>query len=654
MLEKFAPTIKSCSNGAKWIIEQFPDLITLNKIPIVWLEKGKQKTNRIFPVCKLVEHNNWNKINIHELMGNTIGQCKKLVGKWDTIKEMKQAFVEMNEIDDIDEPIERYVAIRLDKFNGSINNRIIVRIDEAKDFIKTNLSIGSCHELLEDTDTTLYRFFMDIDSKSDEFINIDQINNNLTGFIKCSFSIANPILNFIRKSDKSESFHVYGNFATTLNTMKHIVTGLSKHIDLQVYKNNTSLRMCNSYKYNIKDKTTTTTYYEPNCLYTDTIISNIEGLPIIRPNIGLSKQPHYYVTDQTVKSQLDIKIIEKLDNIFGKDNYNIKQSSKYYICIIKTSYKCPNDSSITHESQNSIIYTKQKNDQTEYYLKCYSQKCNNSIFHIGNAKTGYELSVEESLKQKIQANTMHLNNGLIPTQSNWYLKFEQSGLRHGQLICIKSPMGSGKTNCITKTFTPESKVLYISTRITFTQSLSSKYNMMSYLDAQAQKIPLAFSDEHKKWMVQIDSLNLFTNAQIADIIVIDEIESLWDQITVCKNQFEVFKSFINLLNIHTTTYVMDAMLQMTTIEMITKLGNWEPYEIIYNDYKPMNEHKIIINRLSKKIMQKTITDGNQSNTTQVRHDNMYKLIEKSIKSGKRVVCCVSSWNTGEYIKQHIQ
>lgn len=101
LLLKYAPTIKTCSTSAKHIIDQFPDLITHNKIAVVWLGAGPGKSKRTYPVLKLEcgspLNEKWNHINIGELMGNTIGQCKKLVGKMDTIAEMRNAFIEQDE-----------------------------------------------------------------------------------------------------------------------------------------------------------------------------------------------------------------------------------------------------------------------------------------------------------------------------------------------------------------------------------------------------------------------------------------------------------------------------------------------------------------------------------------------------------------------------
>lgn len=114
------------------------------------------------------------------------------------------------------------------------------------------------------------------------------------------------------------------------------------------------------------------------------------------------------------------------------------------------------------------------------------------------------------------------------TQCNKYLNFEINPLMNGNIIFIKSPMGSGKTHSIAKYFESHQYVLYVSTRITFTQSVGSKYNLKSYLDAQQESIPIAFSEENPKWIVQIDSIHLIKNIECADLIIVDEVESLFD------------------------------------------------------------------------------------------------------------------------------
>lgn len=57
-------------------------------------------------------------------------------------------------------------------------------------------------------------------------------------------------------------------------------------------------------------------------------------------------------------------------------------------------------------------------------------------------------------------------------------------------------MGSGKTTSIFKYFPQYKYIIFVSTRITFTQSIGAKYQLYSYLQAQEDGVPMAFSEEH--------------------------------------------------------------------------------------------------------------------------------------------------------------
>lgn len=132
------------------------------------------------------------------------------------------------------------IPVRLDYFTGRTDS-IYVPINEIQRVIEENKEICSVHEICEEGKNGLYRFFMDIDCKGvDEIINVEQIIKSLVSFVKNTFNHKLK-LDFLRKSDGLQCYHAYGNFATTLVMMKHIVRNVDPTIDLQVYKNNTSL-----------------------------------------------------------------------------------------------------------------------------------------------------------------------------------------------------------------------------------------------------------------------------------------------------------------------------------------------------------------------------------------------------------------------------
>lgn len=89
----------------------------------------------------------------------------------------------------------------------------------------------------------------------------------------------NAKLTIVQRSDGAQSWHVYGNFACTIRTMKYLTKHVSKYIDKQVYKNNTSLWMCNTFKKNKTNEDITRNCYpidEVN--FPNTLLNNVDQL----------------------------------------------------------------------------------------------------------------------------------------------------------------------------------------------------------------------------------------------------------------------------------------------------------------------------------------------------------------------------------------
>jgi hypothetical protein len=82
------------------------------------------------------------------------------------------------------------------------------------------------HEILEYYDDN-YRFFMDIDTKQENInITTEELHRIISYELSETIKIT-PQITIIQKSDKSSSFHIYANFATTQSVMKI----LAKEID---------------------------------------------------------------------------------------------------------------------------------------------------------------------------------------------------------------------------------------------------------------------------------------------------------------------------------------------------------------------------------------------------------------------------------------
>lgn len=349
ILEPYTLQVKSIR--VPHIIEEHPDLKQYNQLRVLWLNGGKKdkgrKNLRRSAVAKL-QPKDLCKINILELMGNTIGLMKKLAGIKLTLKDKRDMFIRSQD----DQETLTNIPVRISSFDGS-ENSIYIDLEKAFEVIEELKDSGSVHEICEDYQG-YYRFFMDIDThENDKVIDIEKIETKLVTIVRQIFNI-NLSLLFIQKSDKSQAFHVYGNFATTIPMMKQIVQGIDKSIDLKVYKRNTSLRMCNVFKTNQKDKKIINTFYPATKeQYPNTLLNNIEGLKIVKENIGLSCIPH--IATYNITSKFGQEITDKLTELLQVP-FELKPADGYsgMSCIIQQSYKCPVTGNL-HKSNNAYI-----------------------------------------------------------------------------------------------------------------------------------------------------------------------------------------------------------------------------------------------------------------------------------------------------------
>lgn len=191
------------------------------------------------------------------------------------------------------------------------------------------------------------------DKKDKEPLNINDICTKLKAFIKCCYN-HDTNLTVIQKSDESLSYHVYGDFACSLYLMKYFVRGISDYIDTNVYRSHGSLRMCNSPKYNRDDRTVKKTVYPCSAeLYANTIIHNIDNLPVFHTNVGLCRTPHFTSIPEIVI--YDASINKRLNELVGSHTLKPVDNNYGYSCIIGHQYKCPVTGNI-HESNNGYIF----------------------------------------------------------------------------------------------------------------------------------------------------------------------------------------------------------------------------------------------------------------------------------------------------------
>lgn len=113
-----------------------------------------------------------------------------------------------------------------------------------------------------------------------------------------------------------------------------------------------------------------------------------------------------------------------------------------------------------------------------------------------------------------------------------------------RIICVKSPMGSGKSNIITQYISDKSKILFISVRQTLAKDMSLKYNCKYYLDDKK----VLFGENY---VCQINSLHKI-NLDYFDYVILDEFETLlMYMITHVKESpyaLNILRKFYEILN----------------------------------------------------------------------------------------------------------
>ncbi|QPX63819.1 putative DEAD/DEAH box helicase [Campylobacter phage F358] len=113
-----------------------------------------------------------------------------------------------------------------------------------------------------------------------------------------------------------------------------------------------------------------------------------------------------------------------------------------------------------------------------------------------------------------------------------------------RVVCIKSPMGSGKSNIINQYIKDKSKILFISVRQTLAKDISLKYGCKYYLEDK--KILYG-----ENYVCQINSLHKI-NLDYFDYVILDEFETLLMYIVTSIEDspyaLNILRKFYNILN----------------------------------------------------------------------------------------------------------
>jgi hypothetical protein len=174
-------------------------------------------------------------------------------------------------------------------------------------------------------------------------------------------------------------------------------------------------------------------------------------------------------------------------------------------------------------------------------------------------------------------------------------------------LCIKSPMGTGKSCFMTKLLgllcrkSPGLKVLVITYRQTLAQELSKKLNtfhFQNYLDCEG--CDLADQETYPRLILQLDSLpriqgDSFKSPTKYDLVVLDEFDSLlrhFDSATIAQPRY-LIDLFANVLRESTHVLCMDALFGEGCSRVLDSMG--VSSHLIHNTF-PTPQRRFVMTR----------------------------------------------------------
>jgi superfamily II DNA or RNA helicase len=226
-------------------------------------------------------------------------------------------------------------------------------------------------------------------------------------------------------------------------------------------------------------------------------------------------------------------------------------------------------------------------------------------------------------------------------------------------ITIKSPMGTGKTICLTNLIKSNDslfvRILMVTHRIDFSNSIYGVFKELGFKHYKHDKTEIALAN---RVIVSIDSLyKIFnTNARPFDLIILDEIESLlyhFSSKTLDGSNEFVFSGFLTLCRISKKILLSDADFNLRAFNFVSQLEK-EP-NIIYNIYN--NNKKVIKLNFDENVLVKDIYDKINLNKNVVvicqsitKANNLHEKLSKEFKD-KTIVLHTSK--TPDDVKQKL-
>lgn len=364
-----------------------------------------------------------------------------------------------------------------------------------------------------------------------------------------------------------------------------------KFIDNSVYKSTQNFRLFGCAKSGetprIKQKSKFSDVLQISTDFTfeDTLIqktNNTQLLPkLLKPVVEVIKNDMDEFDDKFVKET--IKKQKYLDNFTLRNKYK----NSYYFNRVKPSY-C-NICKEIHHNDNSLILHLNKTPQAMYINEQCRQNSSKNMLLVD--KLTYDTMTNSQKIKDLLSKTYNPITTEFDKVTDKY-SYSEDHMHSYDLKptqCVSAQMKLGKTkalrNYLDTHFKGNKNIIFITFRKTFSASVLKTFSEFKMYDTFKGTIS---ARETPKVIVQVESLHRIEASDVApDLIILDEVESIFDQFNSGLHKFFVktCSIFQYLLSYSKNVICMDANLSDRTYNILRTMRPQHPISLHENTFK---------------------------------------------------------------------
>ena len=324
-----------------------------------------------------------------------------------------------------------------------------------------------------------------------------------------------------------------------------------------------------------------------------------------------------------------------------------EKENNIYIIVNQKSFKIY----CRRNDENYVEYSIDEDDELEFNIKYNKYEYFKRLIKKSN-----ELEIPEDEILKLFRDVDDKNKVIYKEN-----KMRAYDFNDKRLLLIKANMKLGKTkalkNYLENNSIDNKYVIFISFRILFTLDVNKNFlDFKNYLTLKNKnKISIK---EHKKIIIQIESLHKLSLDVIPDLLILDESESILGQFSspYCKNNLRtIWEIFEFLLRTSKKVICMDANLGERTFNVFNKIYNIRDMYLHYNTYSTMaNDDYVFIFNINKFIEKLSYyITNNKKVVVPVNSLKKAKLIYKYLQENfKEKNICLYSSESDDLVKKN--